>query len=116
MIWLSIVTILMVVVTIVTVLSAHRHINTLWVFGPFYWILRDTEYSNKLRFPIRLGFMRQTTPPWRIGYGVQVKVHKYFYQFGVCRKPKNVDDTNGLLYAVKGRILETPIKEIGEWQ
>ena len=29
-------------VTLVTIVTGYRHINSLWTFGPVYWILRDS--------------------------------------------------------------------------
>lgn len=103
------------IVTIVTVWSGYRHINNLWSVGPFYWIMRDLT-SPKYKISVSLGFMRQTTSPWRVGRGIQIQVSRYAYQIGLCRKSNNRDDQSGLLFAVKGRILETPITEIGDWQ
>lgn len=116
MIWVSICISILVVVTMVTVSTGYKYLNTVWVAGPFYWILRDSDQVRKLPISITFGFMRQTSQPWKTGWGLQLRVRKYIYQIGVCRKPKRLDDQSGLLYAVKGRILDTPITEIGEWQ
>lgn len=112
MIWITISIIINISMTMVTLWTGYKHLNSVWIVGPIYWIVRDFKSS---KFPISIGFMRQTSYPWKTGKGIQIQVHKYSYQLGVCRKSKHVDDQSGLLYAVKGRILETPITEIGEW-
>lgn len=104
-----------IIVTFVTTYTGYRHLNSLWVLGPIYWIIRDSDSHGKLPILLSTGFMRQTSYPWRTGCGVQICIMKYTYQFGVCLKSKKSDDTDGLLHAVKGRILETPVQEIGEW-
>lgn len=101
------------IVTMVTIWTGLRHTNSVWVVGPFYWIVRDFKTS---KYPISLGFMRQTSSPWNTGRGLQIQVYKYSYQIGVCHKAIQMDDQSGLLFAVKGRILETPSTEIGEWK
>lgn len=116
MIWVLVCITIITAVTMVTVSTGYKHLNTVWMLGPIYWIVRDSDQARKLPMSVNFGFMRQTSPPWKTGWGIQVKVFKYTYQIGVCRKPNNLDDQSGLLYAVKGRILDTPITEIGEWQ
>lgn len=103
----------MTIITMGTLWSGYKYLNSVWVFGPIYWIIRDLKSS---KYPISIGFMRQTSSPWKTGRGVQIQVHKYSYQIGLCRTSKTMDDQSGLLFAVKGRILETPITEIGEWK
>lgn len=104
-------------VTFFTLVSGHRYINSVWTFGPIYWILRDS--GTKKDKPLSIGFMRQTSHPWRTGKGVQVRVSKYVYQIGLSRKAQKdiVDDEHsGLLYALKGHQLKTPVKEIRKWK
>lgn len=113
MIGITISIVFVLTVTMVTVWTGYRHINSLWTVGPVYWIVRDTKSSKHI---ISSGFMRQTSYPWKTGYGIQIQVQKYSYQIGLCRKSKASDDQSGLLFAVKGRILETPITEIGDWK
>lgn len=96
-----------------TVWTGYKHLNSVWIAGPLYWIVRDFKTS---KYPISVGFMRQTSSPWKTGCGLQIQTRKYSYQIGVCRKSTYMDDQSGLLFAVKGRILETPITEIGEWK
>lgn len=112
MIWLTMCIIFMLFTLMLTVWTGYKHLNSVWIAGPLYWVIRDFKTS---KYPISIGFMRQTSQPWKTGRGIQIQVHKYSYQVGVCRKPKNMDDQAGLLFAVQGRILETPITEIGEW-
>jgi len=116
MIWVSICVSTVAIVTMVTISTGYKHLNTVWIAGPIYWIVRDSDQTKRFPVSLSFGFMRQTSHPWKTGWGVQVRVCKYIYQFGVCRKPRGLDDQSGLLYAVKGRILDTPITEIGEWQ
>ena len=103
-------------VTLVTLISGYRHLNSLWTFGPVYWILRDS--GKKKESIVSIGFMRQTSAPWRTGKGLQVRCNKYIFQLGFCKKAnQNVsDDHSGLLYALKGHQLTTPVKEIREWK
>lgn len=116
MIWVSICVVILVTVTMVTVSTGYRHLNTVWIAGLLYWIVRDSDKAGKFPVSLGFGFMRQTSSPWKTGWGLQIRFLKYIYQIGLCRKSKDLDDQSGLLYAVKGRILDTPITEIGEWQ
>lgn len=34
-------------VTLVTLISGYRHLNSLWTFGPVYWILRDSGKKKR---------------------------------------------------------------------
>lgn len=115
MIWVLVILGFGIIVTLVTAHTGYRNLNSLWVLGPFYWIVRDSDVKRKLPISMTMGFMRQTSPPWRTGYGIQMRVGKYTYQLGLCFKSDKKDYTEGLLYAVKGRILETPVQEIGDW-
>jgi hypothetical protein len=104
-------------VTLVTIVTGYRHINSLWTFGPVYWILRDS--GKKKDSILSIGFMRQTSSPWRTGKGLQVRCNKYIFQLGLCKKANQTvsdDDHSGLLYALKGHQLTTPVKEIREWK
>lgn len=116
MIWVSSCLIIISIVTIITVSTGYKHLNTVWIAGPVYWIVRDSDKTKRFPTSLTFGFMRQTSPPWKTGWGIQIRMFKYIYQLGLCRKSKELDDQSGLLYAVKGRILDTPITEIGEWQ
>ena len=103
-------------VTLVTLITGYCYINSLWTFGPVYWILRDSgKKKDKI---VSIGFMRQTSSPWRTGKGLQIRFNKYIFQLGFCKKSNQtvLDDDNGLLYALKGHQLTTPVKEIREWK
>jgi hypothetical protein len=87
--------------------------NNLYKFGRLYWILRDTGKSGERTFT--WGFMRQTSPPWSTGRGPQIRIGKYVLQVGICSSDKELTDESGLLYAMQGRDLDTPPKDIGDW-
>lgn len=87
--------------------------NNLYVFYKFYWITKNTGKKND---PIvAKGFMRQTSAPWLTGKGIQIRFGKYSFQIGLCGKPQNLRDQDGLLYAMQGRMLELDVEKIGEW-
>lgn len=87
--------------------------NNLYVFYKLYWITKDT---GKKGDPIvAKGFMRQTSAPWLTGKGIQIRFGKYSFQIGLCGKPQNLKDQDGLLYAMQGRMLELDVEKIGEW-
>lgn len=88
--------------------------NNLYVIGKIYWILRDISKPKDRVFS--KGFMRQTSPPWLTGSGIQIRFGKYTLQIGICGKPRSLDDQDGLLYAIQGRLMDTEIREIGEWR
>ena len=88
--------------------------NNLYVLYKIYWIIKNT---GKKKDPfIAKGFMRQTSAPWLTGKGVQVRFGKYSFQIGVCGKPQKLDDQDGLLYAIQGRLLDWDPDEIGNWK
>lgn len=88
--------------------------NTLYSLWFFYTILRDI--GNKGDPIISIGFMRQTCFPWKTGRGIQFRMGKYIFQIGVCKSNKNIEkDTDGLLYAMQGRLLNDVPNEIGRW-
>lgn len=87
--------------------------NNLYTIGPLYWITRDTgTYQDRI---LAIGFMRQTSAPWRVGRGLHIRFGKYSFQIGLSKKSKKTDDTEGLLYAMQGRVLNTTVAEIGDW-
>lgn len=88
--------------------------NNLYVIKNVYWIIKNT--GNKKTPLLSRGFMRQTAAPWLTGNGVQLRVGKYVFQFGFCGKPKDLDDTNGLLYAIQGREMEETPRDIRGWK
>jgi hypothetical protein len=88
--------------------------NNLYVYKKLYWIIKNTGKSGD-KF-ISDGFMRQTSPPWLVGRGVQIRVGKYVLQIGTCGDAKELDEQNGLLHAIQGRVMETNPDEIGAWK
>ena len=87
--------------------------NNLYTIGPLYWITRDTvTYQDRI---LAIGFMRQTSAPWRVGRGLHIRFGKYSFQVGLSKKSKKTYDTEGLLYAMQGRVLNTTVAEIGDW-
>lgn len=82
-------------------------------FGPFYWIIRDFADVRTPR--ICTGFMRETDAPWRSGKGCQFRTDKYTLQVGLCKKLPVKDETDGILNAVGGRMLDISVDEIGNW-
>lgn len=59
--------------------------------------------------------MRQISPPWVTGKGIQFRTGKYTTQIGIWKNPKNLSEQDGLLHAMQGRILDTSVDEIGDW-
>lgn len=85
--------------------------NNLYVFKKLYWITKNT---GKKKDPIiAKGFMRQTSAPWLTGTGLQIRCGKYSFQIGICGGPQKLDDQEGLLYAVQGRMLDWEPEDIG---
>lgn len=91
--------------------------NNLHTIGPIYWVLKDNATNKTPR--LAMAFMRQTDSPWRVGRGIQLKMNNYSFQIGLSKKTKTTDDLgelDGLLYAMQGRVMETSVLEIGDWQ
>jgi len=89
------------------------YLNVVHKSGPLYLITRDTG-TPKSKI-LAVGFMRQTSPPWGIGKGIQIRVGKYVTQIGIWRNPKDLSEEDGLLHAMQGRILNVTVDEIGDW-
>ena len=88
-------------------------LNSLVSIGPLYIIARD---NASLTSPmLSIGFMRQTSPPWKNGRGIQVRFRTYSIQIGLCKKSHNKDEQSGLLDAMGGRLLDLNGREIGKW-
>jgi hypothetical protein len=87
--------------------------NKIQSVGPVYWITRDFVMSNHP--VISKGFMRETSYPWRMGKGVQIKFRKHTFQLGVCNKPKAGEERN-LLTMIEGHYMDTPPSELREWK
>lgn len=88
-------------------------LNKLQVVGFVYWITRDyipphTKFLSK-------GFMKETSAPWRVGTGIQIKAFKRVFQIGVCRKQHYSNSVEGELAVVGGRFMDVKPTEIGEW-
>jgi hypothetical protein len=86
-----------------------------------YWIVKDNGTASMPR--CMRAFMRQTSPPWWRGKGIQLRIGKYTLQVGVLREkavPVSVtdmeDDAGGLLAQLGGRELDVDAKTIRkEW-
>lgn len=90
--------------------------NRLYSLFFLYWIVRDTGTPKDPT--ISIGFMRQTSAPWRTGKGIQIRISKYIFQVGMSKRNKSIDpsqDELGLLYAMQGRLLGDAPKDIGSW-
>lgn len=88
--------------------------NNLYVFSRLYWILKNTgKKGQKL---LSVGFMRQTSPPWLTGKGIQFRFGKYQLQVGVCGNPQKLDDKDGLLYAMQAKVMDIDVAKIGDWK
>lgn len=88
--------------------------NRVYSIGFLYWITRDN--GSKKTPVISVGFMRQTGYPWKNGIGLQIRIGKYTNQFGFCKSKKEItEESDGLLYAMQGRLLEEKPSEIGNW-
>lgn len=87
--------------------------NNLYVLYKLYWIIKNTGKSGDP--VIAKGFMRQTSAPWLVGSGLQIRFGKYTFQLGVCGQPQKLDTQDGLLYAMQGRLLDSDPDEIGAW-
>lgn len=88
-------------------------LNSLFYFGPLYVITRD---NSNIKDPhLSLGFMRQTSHPWKIGKGLNIRFNRYSIQIGLCRKSGHKDEESGLLGAMGGRLLDEDVSEIRKW-
>jgi hypothetical protein len=89
-------------------------LNAVQAVGPVYWIYRDIVHPNTPL--IAWGYMRQTSAPWRVGKGIQIKVRKHTFQIGLSRVGFKMSDEEGLMSAVQGRYLKFKANEIGDWK
>lgn len=87
--------------------------NLYLIKNKVYFIIKDTGRPGDPRMSI--GFMRQINEPWLTGRGLQLRLGKNFIQVGLCGNPQNLDNQNGLLYAMQGRLMDTNPDEIGDW-
>jgi hypothetical protein len=88
--------------------------NAVQSVGPVYWICRDVVPAGTPF--IASGFMRQTSAPWRIGKGIQIKVRKHTFQIGISKVGSDMSDDDGLMTAIQGRFLKDKAKEIRDWK
>jgi len=86
--------------------------NIVQSVGPIYWITRDYVPANSP--VIATAFMHEISAPWRHGKGIQIALFKRTFQIGICHK-NEFDETSGVLAAVKGRFMDTPPTDIGNW-
>lgn len=103
----------LIIISLCLYLLFRNTLNRLQYIGPVYWITRDnTPKGTPL---LSIGFMRQTSFPWKIGKGIQVSLHNYSFQLGICKKSNHYDEEEGILGALGGRYLDTSTKDIREW-
>jgi len=88
--------------------------NAVQAVGPVYWICRDIVPPNTRLFA--WGFMRQTSAPWRVGKGIQIKLKKHTFQIGISKVGSDMSEEDGLMTAVQGRFLQAKAKEIRDWK
>lgn len=88
--------------------------NVVQAVGPVYWICRDIIPTNTPL--LAWGFMRQTSAPWRVGKGIQIKVRNHTLQIGLSRVGSDMSDEDGLMTAVQGRYLKAKAKDIRDWK
>jgi hypothetical protein len=65
-------------------------------------------------FSVGVGTMHEVASPWRTGRGLYITVAKRCLQVGLCRT-QTLDETDGILSAVRGRYLDMEPREIGNW-
>lgn len=82
--------------------------------GRLYWIIRDNG-SKGIPF-VAPGFMIEVNHPWRVGNGIQFRLHRWTFQMGWCRPNPDKEETEGMLDAVGGRYMEEAPEEIGVWR
>lgn len=88
--------------------------NAVQAVGPVYWICRDVIPPGTPF--IAPGFMRQTSAPWRVGKGIQIKLKKHTFQIGISKVGSDMSEEDGLMTAVQGRFLKAKAKEIRDWK
>lgn len=96
MIWLLIV--LVILLLLGGYFLFRNTLNKLQYIGFLFWITKDDGLKGE---PIlSYGFMRQTSPPWKIGRGIQVRVRLHTFQIGFCRSA-NLEDPNDEVAALE---------------
>lgn len=80
--------------------------NRLQYLGKLYWITRDNGKPGTKHIAFD-GFMRGTSPPWKVGRGVQLRWGRYTFQVGICHDgPPAETELDGLLNVLGGRYLD----------
>jgi hypothetical protein len=69
--------------------------------GNFYWA-KEREADGK---PLDTAWMRETSPPYRVGKALRIKVGSKAVHLGVCKKSKKEF----------ARDIEKTPEEIGQW-
>ena len=74
--------------------------NLLQYIGPVYWVTRDNGTPDVPH--VALAFMRGTTPPWKVGSGIQFRWGTHTLQVGICHNgPQFDDEYEGLLHMLQ---------------
>lgn len=80
--------------------------NCLQYVGRVYWITRDNGVLGTKHVAFD-AFMRGTSPPWKVGRGVQFRWGKHTVQVGICHDgPPAETEMDGLLNMLGGRYLD----------
>lgn len=87
--------------------------NKVRAIGPLYWIARD--FVDERTPVVCTGFMHETDHPWRRGKGLQIRFKNKTIQVGLCKRTYPLDETEGVLSAVGGRMLDVSVDEIESW-
>lgn len=103
--------VLSIILIIVTLYK--KSLNSLIYFKSLYIILRDN--ANIKTPTLSKGFMRQTSQPWMVGTGLNIRINRYLLQIGFCKPSKHTNEESGLLGALGGRLMDTNVSEIREW-
>lgn len=92
-------------------------LNKVQVAGRLYWITRDLVVAGTPL--VSKGFMRETDAPWRVGHGIQFRIHTRTFQVGICSRSRSAspieDEVEGLMYAIQGRLMDDSPHKIGNW-
>lgn len=89
-------------------------LNLVQNVGRVYWIVRDTAPKGTPR--IAKGFMRQVTPPWLVGTGIQFRAFGRTLQVGICTPQTVGSEQEGILLSVQGRLMDEEPEKIGSWK
>jgi hypothetical protein len=119
--WVFWVVVVFLATSVVVYMRATQNLLFYIKWFRLYWILRDNGTPSTPR--LTRSFMRQTSPPWWRGTGIQLRVGKTTFQVGILREkavPVSVtdmeDDAGGLLAQLGGRELDLDAKTIRkEW-